>query len=246
MIVTGRSICTRALKSIGAVGEGQTPTPGQLVDAFDDLNEMLDGWRIDRGAIAVVERAVYSLVSGTQTYTIGDGGDFNRDRPDWIDRASIIDNSDPTQPLEMKIPVLTEQEWQSVALKLVESSYPGGVYYDFAYPLGNLSFYPIPDTSDMQVALYCAAPLAQFATLDTEYDIPPGNRRALRYNLAIEIAPDYGVSIEEIPIIQAKAAEYLGDLRRVNTRVVQQTADSALINMDRRRSGRFSILTGDL
>ena len=37
-------IISRAMKDIGALASGETPTPEEAQDAFDMLNDMIDQW----------------------------------------------------------------------------------------------------------------------------------------------------------------------------------------------------------
>ena len=41
---TPLDIITRAMKDIGAIASGETPTPQEAQDGFDMLNDMIDQW----------------------------------------------------------------------------------------------------------------------------------------------------------------------------------------------------------
>jgi hypothetical protein len=66
--------------------------------------------------------------------------------------------------------------------------------YDNGYPLGTISIYAVP-TSGSSLRLLSNKPLANLSALTTTVDLPPGWKRALKYNLAIDLAPEYGVEI---------------------------------------------------
>ncbi len=248
MLVNKQSICTRALRLIGAIGAGDTPDADDLADAVTVFDEMWDGWRADRLTIVVVERSVFSLVSNTQAYTIGPGGDFDHARPLWLDRASIISNTG-AQPLELPMRVLTVGDWQNIPIKSTQSSLPRKLWYDFAFPtsganagLGNVHFYPVPNVGNLQTALYLPTPLDEMADNTTQYDMPPGYARALRYNLAVELAPEHQDGASASDDVVRKADKFLGEIRDVNIHPEIITVDEALLR--RRGGGYFNYYTG--
>lgn len=56
--------------------------------------------------------------------------------------------------------------------------------------------------------------LSEPATLDTTLAFPPGYLRAFRYNLAMELAPEFGV--EPSPQVQRIAMTSKRNLKRIN------------------------------
>lgn len=233
-VTHGQRIATRALKLIGVVGAGETPEADIVVDAFTSLNEMVSGWANDNLTIYTVERVPLTWAGGQASRTIGEGGNFNRARPVWLNKASVIFNGQ-----EIPIGVLTYDEWQRIPVKTTQSTLPQVLFNDRANPLSVLNIYPVPSAS-ITVVLYLPLAISQFATLTTDYDFPPGYPRALRYNLAIEIAPEHEV---EPPASVIKIAnESLDQIRTYNSLPETIPVDGAITRGP--RGGVFDYRTG--
>ena len=67
-------IISRALKDIGALASGETPTPEEAQDAFDMLNDMIDQWSNEDMMIFYKTEIIYPITPGQTQYTIGPGG----------------------------------------------------------------------------------------------------------------------------------------------------------------------------
>ncbi|MDE2098395.1 MAG: hypothetical protein KGL39_14170 [Patescibacteria group bacterium] len=214
--MTAQDIINAALRKIGAIATGESPTSTESSDALETLNDLVDSWNTQRLAIYTTNRQVFNFTAGKATYTYGTGGDFNAARPVRIDRVSVITNSNPSQPLELPIAYLTVGEWQQTPVKNVPSSLPFRVYDDGSFPLRNLTFWPNPTDGTVQACLYPWAQLTEFADLVTDYQFPQGYARALKYALALELAPEFGVT-QINPVIVQGAAESLAKIKALNS-----------------------------
>ena len=67
-------IVSRALKDIGALEAGETPTPEAAQDAFDLLNDMLDQWSNEDMMTFYKTEVIFPVTQGQTQYTIGPGG----------------------------------------------------------------------------------------------------------------------------------------------------------------------------
>ena len=67
-------IISRALKDIGALAAGETPSPEEAQDAFDMLNDMLDQWSNEDMMTYYKTEIVFPITPGQTQYTIGPGG----------------------------------------------------------------------------------------------------------------------------------------------------------------------------
>jgi len=216
-------IIRRAMLLIEALGTGEVPTAAEAQDALLTLNEMMDAWDADGYLIFTTRIDDFPISSAQQTYTLGAGGDFNIDRPAFIDRASIVIVSNPSQPLEYPIPIYSTQDWQEkIPIKTVPGNLPLLVYDDGAFPLRNLTFWP-SQFDNVNFRLYSWQRLQQFTDLTTLYSFPPGYARAIRWNLALDLAPEFGV--EPSALVAANAMKYLGEIRASNPDDAQLRSD---------------------
>jgi hypothetical protein len=67
-------IISRALKDIGALEAGETPTPEAAQDAFDMLNDVLDQWSNESMMVSYKTEIIYPISPGVTQYTIGPNG----------------------------------------------------------------------------------------------------------------------------------------------------------------------------
>ena len=68
---------------------------------------------------------------------------------------------------------------------------PTGIYYDPSYPDGRVYVVPVPDTA-LTITLVHDEAFTALASVSTSLSFPPGYERALRYALAVELAPEFG------------------------------------------------------
>jgi hypothetical protein len=92
---------------------------------------------------------------------------------------------------EFPLTPLTDDEWAGIQIKALTSTIPTCWWYQTAYPLGVLYFWPIPTGTTLSGSLYVPTAVTQFAALTTSVSLPPGYQRMLTSNLAVEISPEY-------------------------------------------------------
>jgi len=236
-------IGTRALRLLGVVDAVDTPAAEDIDTAFEALNDMVDDWGTQRQTIYYVTRSVFALTANTASYTLGSGGVWNIVRPAWIERVSVIpenSGSGNTGPTELPIGrPISVQQYQGITIKTATSTYPDRLYWDHDWVngLSTCYVYPVPTSSNAAIVLYTPAALTEFADLSTIYSFPPGYARALRYNLAIELAPEFGIDPPET--VQRIAVTSMADIKRANFAPIEAQFDVALVG----RRGRYNIQT---
>jgi len=70
-MTTAIDVISRALKDIGALEAGETPTPDAATDALDMLNDMLDQWSNEEQIVFNFTEIIFPIIQGQTQYTIG-------------------------------------------------------------------------------------------------------------------------------------------------------------------------------
>lgn len=73
-MTTPIDIITSALKDIGALAAGETPSPEAAQDAFIMMQRMIDQWSNEQMMVFYKTEIIFTLTPGQTQYTIGPGG----------------------------------------------------------------------------------------------------------------------------------------------------------------------------
>lgn len=223
--MNGGDLIASSLRLIGVLASGEQPSGPESADALLIAQQMVDSWQAERLSIFTVTIGEYSLVPGQQTYTLGTGGNFNAARPAKIEQASIVSLLNPAQPLELPLQMVNEDGWQAIPVKVITSTLPTVLYDDGGFPFRNLSFWCIPSIVS-KVRIYGWQPLSTFPDLVTDVTFPPSYVKALRYNLAVDLAPEFGRSLP--PEVAAQAISSKAVLKNMNAPLVESRCDPAV------------------
>lgn len=231
-----RAIVTAALRELGVLAAGEVATADEANSGLEELNRLVDQWAGEQLLIHRITRTTWTLVSGTQVYTVGAGGTVNVARPVFIDHVNFIDTS--TDPdTEYQLTPLTDDAWAALAQKALTATKPSNWFYNPTFPTGTLTLWPTPTNSGLQGALYAPQQVAEFASLDEVISLPPGYRRMLVKNLARDLAPSFDRQIH--PQLSEQAIESKATVKRNNYRLSDLSFDPAVTG-----GGAYNIVTG--
>jgi len=201
----------RALRLLGVLAEGETPSAATSQDSLTALNQMIDSWNTERLSVFNTQDQMYTWPAGQITRTLGPSGDFTGNRPVLLDDATYY--RDPGTNVSFGIKFINQQQYDGIAVKTVTSTYPQVMWINMEYPNITMTVYPKP-TRDLEWHFISIEELSQPATLTTDILFPPGYLRAFTYNLAMEIAPEFG--IEPSPQVTRIAMTSKRNLKRIN------------------------------
>ena len=228
-LITGRDFAKSVLLLIGAIASGETPTASETSDVLSRANEMIDAWATQALTALVNERHVFAPVANQQAYLLSPtsaSSDWVVDnRPDLLTNVGLLLNT-ASPAVEIPRGILTDDEWAATSIKDLANTLFTSVYYNPTSPAGTVSLWPIPTTAANDVVLYFDSILVQFADLTTQYRFPAGYLRTLRYNVAVDIAPEFGAQLS--PVVDRTAAASLRTLKAANVKMSELSVDPAL------------------
>ena len=210
-IYTAGDQINRALRLLGVLAEGETASAALSQDALMALNQMIDSWNTERLSVFCTQDQVFTWPAGEYIRTLGPTGDFVGLRPVLLDEATYY--RDPGTNVSFGIKFINQQQYDGIAVKTVTSTYPQVIFVNMGFPDVTLSIYPRP-TRDLEWHFVSVQELDRPATLVTDLLFPPGYLRAFTYNLAMELAPEFG--IEPSPQVQRIAMTSKRNLKRIN------------------------------
>jgi hypothetical protein len=201
----------RALRLLGVLAEGETPSAATSQDALMAMNQMIDSWNTERLSVFSTQDQIFTWPAGEITRTLGPSGNFVGNRPILIDDATYY--RDPGTNVSFGIKLINQQQYDGIAVKTVTSTYPQVMFVNMNYPDVTMTVYPKP-TRDLEWHIVSVDTLNEPANLSTVLAFPPGYLRAFTYNLAMEFAPEFGV--EPSPQVQRIAMTSKRNLKRIN------------------------------
>ena len=235
-MATTRELLSGAHRLLGLVNSGNVLPEAVYQDNLVALNQMIDSWSTERLAVFCTQDQTYYWEAGARIRTLGPTGDFvyilatqseipivTQDE-DYIGvddattlRPILLDDStyfrDPSTNVSYGIKFINQLQYNNIAVKTVQSTYPQVMFVNMTFPDITLSVYPVPNRM-LEFHFISVQPLANATTLSTDLAFPPGYLRAFRYNLALELAPEFNV--EPPPEVRRVAMYSKRNLKRIN------------------------------
>jgi len=186
-LTTALGIIKSAMRKNGALTKGDTPDSDEAADGLEMLNDLLAS--LSNDSLIVYARTVegFSLVAGTASYTIGASATFNTTRPIKIVSAYVRSGT-----IDYPLEIISDEQYAAITLKSTSGT-PEYLNYTNAFPQATINLYPKPAAADT-LYLVTEKELSSF-TLAQTVSLPPGWKRMLTYNLAVEMAPEYGQQV---------------------------------------------------
>jgi hypothetical protein len=224
---TAQNLIDAALRSIGVLGSGESPTTQEGADGLLALQDLIGAWSTEGLVIPYInERQELTLTGGQTAYTIGTGGDFSTTRPIQILGAAGKGDGD----VEYVYTLIDADTYRRYKLKSTGSQ-PYALWYNPVYPLGEIKIYPSPTGADT-LYLDSLDPITEPTAVGTSVSLPEGYNRALRFNLALELASEYGRSAT--PLLVKNAADSKRAVKALNAAHRVETVKLEMLRLVRR------------
>lgn len=203
--VTRDQLIEGALRMIGALSQGQTPNAVQVSDAAISLNMMIKAWEADGMPLWGLAEYSVPITAGVSIYQIGIGKTINTPKPLKVIQAW---NRDSISFVDIPMRILTKQEYNMLGNK-TSSGNPIQLYYQPLLNYGELHLFPTPDaTSSTGNTIYITyqRPFEDMLIAGDTLDFPQEWLEAIKYGLAVRLAPEYGLDIESRRLLMQEAA----------------------------------------
>jgi hypothetical protein len=209
-------IITRALRIVGAIGQGETPQTAAITEASQALNDLVKAWEADGMQLWCVREYQLTPMAGLYYYNVGVGQAINEPAPTKIIQAwSHNSNTNTDTP----ILIITRQEYN-----MLGSKFQGGTTSQMFYqPPGNISgtesvglitLYLVPDAnyaSNNRILFNGVRPLQDFDSATDVMDFPQYWGNAVTWGLAAQLCYEYGVGLSERGMIERRAEKEKDD-----------------------------------
>jgi len=210
-MTTARQLIGDAHRLLGLVASGNSLPEADYQDNLRAFNQMIDSFNTERLSVFCTQDQTFTWTAGLITRTLGPSGDFIGLRPVLLDEATYY--RDPGTNVSFGIKFINQQQYNGIAVKTVTSTYPQVIFVNMGFPDITMTIYPKP-TRDLEWHFVSVQKLDQPATLLTDLTFPPGYLRAFRYNLALELAPEF--NMEPSAQVARIAMTSKRDVKRIN------------------------------
>ena len=208
-----------------ALGDDLAAQPALAQRLLDRLTWMVDSWNLKPTLVPWYRQEIFTLVPGQQAYLIGENApDWDAPAPNRLEPGAtnlLLLSSSPS-PVRVPLAVLSVEQWANIPMQQLQITFPQAIYLDRSvvtgtnlgqpYTASRIWVWGVPTTVNQIELFYWQA--LTVGNLTDPVNAAPGYFRAMFLNLAIEIAPGFGITPNAITL--RNAADALGDIKELN------------------------------
>lgn len=209
-------IITSAFRKIGALGDYETIDTERLNAGIAAINPMIKTfmtkgmpvWALTEVTVPLSSFATigFKTIGPSQTIELAY-------KPLKLIQAIRRDSVVPANPTDTPVNIYTQTDFLDLSSK-ASTGAPVHVHYQPLAYHGQLRVWPLPDTywqTNGSLILRFQRPFQDFDASTDEPDFPVEWHEALIYGLAVRLAPEYGVALNERQSLKQEAKEYLDE-----------------------------------
>jgi hypothetical protein len=209
--LTRDQLLTAAIGKLGVLAAGQSPTVEDTTKAAMNLNMLVAQLRAK--GIPLWARKEYILtLTTTASYLIGAGQTVNTPYPLKMLDAYVenISGNNTRIPID----IISKSEY-NVLPRNSSSSQPVKLSYQPFNNYGEISIWPTPDSNvaaNYRVAMIYQRPFEYFIASTDTMDFPEQYYLPIVYKLAVLLAPEWGIPLEDRRLLIQEAEIYLKEI----------------------------------
>ncbi len=208
-----------ALRKIGVLAAGESPTTSQTDDAAEALNALIKAWHAEGMPLWAITSHTFTVVDGTNTYNIGVGQTLNTVAPLRIFQAFYTLTCTGQSAVQMN--VYNRNDFNILPNSTTIEGEPVNLYYqpvvvasDFK---GIIKLWPTPQNSTTQVTVHYTRPFQDLDTSTDNLDFPAHYVQALIMNLAWVLCGEYGIPPQDRSILRDEALYWKNEALSIGT-----------------------------
>ena len=201
MLTTAKEIIKRSLRLISATASGEEPTASEYTDCLNALTTLVEAWGIEKLMSTGTIKLEHPVLASVSSFSIGPTGDLIvPSAPTFIDYVFIS----VSPGVNVELPLAVDRlEFDSKAMAS-SAGFPSIAYYDKTNPILPKLLFSCGFPQGSLVTFGSANPAPSFAALNTAVELAAGLKRAIEYNLAVEVAPEF--QAQPSPLVMQIAA----------------------------------------
>jgi len=200
--VTRDDIIKAALRTVGRLGEGATPSTEDYTNCSQALNILVKALVTDGAVLWGFATVSFTTVASQASWSIAaSGGDVTLAYvPPRVFQAVLRDSSNKDVTLWQ----ISKQEFDLYSDK-TSASQPNMFYYEPGLAAGTVYLLPRPSDATHTVRLTVQRPFQDMAASADTFDFPQEWYQVLKWGLADEIALEYGAPAAVVAMVAGKA-----------------------------------------
>lgn len=201
---TRDQLITLAIKRLGVLAQGQSPSTEDLADGAAFLSTLVAELRTK--GMPLWKRTTYSFTPTSQVTTIGVGKTLDTPFPLKLLQAYTLTN---TGQNKIQMEILSDYDFNYLPISTTPGM-PLKISYQPQNEYGTIKLWPLPDGAST-VSIVYQAPFDYFDSSVDTMDFPEEWYNALIMKLSVLLAPQYGIPLPIRQDLKQDAKEALED-----------------------------------
>lgn len=196
-----------ALRKLNVIADGQTPSSDNYTNGASALNALIGEFRALGMPMWARKSYTFSLTASTSSYNIGSGQTINTPYPLHMLQAYRSDSNSSS-----RIPIEIVPDYNFNLYPSNSSGTPVQLAYQPFVNYGTIKLWPTPDSTaatNSTITIVYTRPTEYTSASTDTMDVPEEWTNAIIYNLAVRLAPEWGIPLPDRKMLMDEAKLYL-------------------------------------
>lgn len=214
--LTRDQLISAALRKLGVLAKGQTADAEDLTNGAQALNAVVAKLQTLGMPLWARKEYTFTPVAGTATYEIGVGKTLATPFPLKMQQALLVDTVSGAN-IEMEIHSIYEY---NTIYSTGSTGSPIQMFYQPLVNYGVITVWPTPDAAGItnkQIKIVYQRPFEDFVSGTDTPDFPQEWHQAVIYQLAVALAPEYGVPLSDRQLLMQEMQIYTAEATSFGT-----------------------------